>query len=572
MLIAVARTGPNAGTLLRLDTDEPAAPSDHRGPTGHPDPINHPTPSDHPAPTIDLATTTDDLATTVGRVEAEHHPRWVWADTGAIYRDLVAAGVRVQRSHDLTMAERALLGYAGRWGEPASVPAAWARARGQAPPEEPPVSEPTQPTLFSTTERLPLEAIARVHREQVNAIAHPHGPEAVEPRTIGPRQLDLLITADSAGELAATEMSHVGLPWRTDIHDRLLAEALGPRPRHGGRPAKLQDLAEEIANALHAPHLNPDSPAELLRAFSRDGVILPSTRAHVLKQIEHPAIEPLLRYKALSRLHTANGWAWLASWVRDGRFRPEYVAAAVVSGRWATRGGGALQIPHSVRSAVVADPGWVLLAADAQQLEPRVLAALSGDRAMGEAARHGDLYAALAEQSFNGDRKAAKVGLISAMYGGASPATAILRRRYPQALALLERAARAGEAGGLVRSALGRTCPPGAAGWDGLSEDQSVRRARDRGRFTRNFIIQASAADWAAVMLAMLRRRLESTAAELVFFCHDEVIVHAPAEDAERAADDIVQAAAEATRLVLGDVVAPLPLTPSAVACYAEAK
>jgi len=541
MLIAVAPTSPNAGGLQRLDADEPAS-------------------------------TTDDLATTIARVENEHHPRWVWADTGSIYRNLTAAGVRVQRSHDLTMAERALLGYSGRWGESASVAAAWARARGQSPPPEPPMSEPTQPTLFSTAGSPPLEAIARVHQEQQDAVARPHGPEAFEPRPIGPRQLDLLITADSAGELAATEMSHVGLPWRADIHDRLLADALGPRPRHGGRPAKLQDLAEQIASALHTPLLNPDSPAEVLRAFAKAGVTLPSTRARLLKQIEHPAIEPLLRYKALSRLHTANGWAWLASWVRDGRFRPEYVAAAVVSGRWATRGGGALQIPHSVRSAVVADPGWVLLVADAQQLEPRVLAALSGDRAMGEAARHGDLYAALAEQSFNGDRKAAKVGLISAMYGGASPAKAILQRRYPQALALLEQAARTGEAGGLVRSALGRTCPPGTAGWEGLSEDQSVRRSRDRGRFTRNFIIQASAADWAGVMLALLRRRLSGSKAELVFFCHDEVVVHAPAEEAERAADDIRQAAAEATRLVLGEVVAPLPLAPTAVRCYADGK
>ena len=44
------------------------------------------------------------------------------------------------------------------------------------------------------------------------------------------------------------------------------------------------------------------------------------------------------------------------------------------------------------------------------------------------------------------------------MYGARanSPAMAALRRRFPQALALLENAARIGEAGGIVRSALGR--------------------------------------------------------------------------------------------------------------------
>ena len=34
------------------------------------------------------------------------------------------------------------------------------------------------------------------------------------------------------------------------------------------------------------------------------------------------------------------------------------------------------------------------------------------------------------------------------------------------------------------------------------------RAARARGRFTRNFVVQASAADWALVLLAGLRSRL----------------------------------------------------------------
>src|SRR6267154_6759611 len=99
----------------------------------------------------------------------------------------------------------------------------------------------------------------------------------------------------------------------------------------------------------------------------------------------------LLEYKELARLHGAHGWAWREAWVHGGRFRPEYVVGGVVSGRWATRGGGALQIPRLLRSAVVADPGWVLVVADAAQLEPRVLAALAGDEALAVAAGAGDL-------------------------------------------------------------------------------------------------------------------------------------------------------------------------------------
>ena len=64
-----------------------------------------------------------------------------------------------------------------------------------------------------------------------------------------------------------------------------------------------------------------------------------------------------------------------------------------MTGRWAANGGGALQLPHQVRSAVVADPGWKLVVADAAQLEPRVLAGPLGRRlVMAEAGRGGDMY------------------------------------------------------------------------------------------------------------------------------------------------------------------------------------
>src|SRR5690606_24285843 len=104
-------------------------------------------------------------------------------------------------------------------------------------------------------------------------------------------------------------------------------------------------------------------------------------------------VEPLLAYKKLARLLSANGWTWLETWVVDGRFRPDYVPGGVVTGRWATNGGGALQLPHQIRGAVVADPGWKLVVADASQLEPRILAALAGDTAMTAAGAAGDLYA-----------------------------------------------------------------------------------------------------------------------------------------------------------------------------------
>ncbi len=524
--------------------------------------------------------------------------RWVWADTSSVYPALLAAGARVERCHDAALTEALLLGHEGRWGQPRSLAAAWARLTGgevpadagpllplghrQGPGDE---GDGVQDALFGPddvpagaaasglpTGVDPLDALVAVHRDQQRRVG--------VARAVSPG-FGLLVAAESAAGLAAVEMGAAGLPWRADLHDAVLVEALGPRPAHGGRPSVLRLLAEEIAALLADPRLNPDSQPEVLRALRRSGVIVSSTRRHELRKVDHPAVEPLLRYKELARLHAANGWAWRDQWVRDGRFRPEYVPGGVVSGRWASRGGGALQIPRAVRSAVVADPGHVLVVADAGQLEPRVLAALSGDAGMVAATRAGDLYAEIAAQALGRPeaRAEAKLALLSAMYGGgagsAAPALAALRRRFPAALAVLEDAARTGEDGGVVRSVLGRTSPAARPGWlDGLTDEAAGARARARGRFTRNFVVQASAADWAGVLVAGLRTRLAGLGGggrpELVFFQHDEVVLHVPRALADAAVAAVAEAGAEATRLVLPGQAVTVPLDAVVVESYAD--
>jgi DNA polymerase-1 len=234
---------------------------------------------------------------------------------------------------------------------------------------------------------------------------------------------------------------------------------------------------------------------------------------------------------------------------------------------------------------VRADPGWTLVVADAAQLEPRVLAALSQDLRLAEVSASADLYESLAADSFDGDRGRAKIAMLSAMYGGtaggAGPLLAVLRKRFPQAVGYVEQAARAGEAGETVRSRLGRTSPPPSATWrammgapeqDETAERRSRQAARNWGRFTRNFVVQASAADWALTVLAALRRRLAGTAAQLVFFQHDEVLVHCPAELADTVASEVDSSAAEASRLVFGPTAVRFPLHAKVVDCYADAK
>jgi DNA polymerase I len=522
------------------------------------------------------ASSTDDLVDAVRALEASSAPRWVWAATAGPYSQLLAAGVRVDRCHDLGMTEALLCAHEGRpTPEPfdsGSAGAIGAQTSLFAVPDEVPEAGPAG----STSSSGPDDRLMAAHADQLARI------EAA--RSVSPG-FGLLVAAESAAALAAAEMGHVGLPWRADIHDRVLTDLLGERPRHGGRPPKLQELALSVAEALGetrpggAAQLNVDSPLEVLRAFRRQGVLLETTRAHELKRIDHPAIEPLLRYKELARLHVAHGWAWRDQWVREGRFKPEYVPGGVVSGRWATKGGGALQIPKVMRAPVVADPGWALVVADAGQLEPRILAALSRDPGMVSATLDPDLYAALAAQALGRPeaRDETKIALLAAMYGARAntPAMAALRRRFPQALELLEQAARTGEDGGVVRSALGRTCPAPDPNWQQGAEVAMLARSRARGRFTRNFVIQASAADWANVLVAGLRQRLTALAGpsqrpDIVLFQHDEVVVHTPEHLVEAAIAAITESGNEATRLVVGDRGVRIPLTGVAVGSYAE--
>lgn len=512
--------------------------------------------------------------------------RWVWRSTAAIYRSLLAAGVRVDRCYDVEAAEALLIGYEeGQSGQPRSLAAAWARLHDlPVPPDAPARAAETQPSLFeSGPVPLPpgtdeLTALVEVYAGQLARAAATEHPE----------RMRLLVAAESAGMLVAAEMSRSGIPWRADVHRELLDTLLGERFPGGSPPRRMAELADEVSRAFGGGvRVRPDLPHDIVKAFARAGIVLSSTRKWELQQIDHPAVAPLLAYKSLYRLYTAHGWAWLEQWVHGGRFRPEYLPGGTVSGRWTTNGGGALQIPKVIRRAIRADPGWCLVVADADQMEPRILAAVSRDPGLMEVAGRGtDLYADLAARGFGGDRAQAKLALLGAIYGQTSGDAlthlAGLRRRYPAAVAYVDDAARAGEEGRLVRTWLGRTCPPVSVTTpaqedlprENPGEYGSTSAARARGRFTRNFVVQGSAADWALLFLAGLRQTIfrAGLRAELVFFQHDEVIVHCPAAEAARVVDMIAAAADTAGRLVFGPTPVRFSFTTAVVECYGDAK
>jgi len=530
------------------------------------------------------AETLDDALRTVETVELDRaalpdwawererdRPRWTWDATSAWYPPLLAAGVRVERAHDLRLA-RAILRHApaARLDAPADD---WDRPAHAADPDD---------ALFALDAPVPLDAAEELRRQRAAVEA---GDDAA--------RLGFLLTVESVGSLVAAELQHAGIPWSRERHDAILRERLGDPPGPfdaATRPARMEQLLAELRAALGDPEANPDSPVELVKSLQRAGIRVSSTRKWELERIEHPVIAPLLAYKRMARLLSANGWHWLDEWVRDGRFHPVYVVGGVVTGRWAASGGGALQLPREVRGAVVADPGWRLVVADAAQLEPRVLAAMSGDAAMARAGqdadgRPHDMYQGMVASGAVETRSQAKYGMLGAIYGGTTGESARvlprIRRAFPRAMALVEEAARAGERGESVRTWLGRGSPARTAGpsspdaAESLTEAEQRRRqsdARAWGRFTRNFVVQGTAAEWAMCWMGAVRRRLRDHRAELVFFLHDELVVHAPAEEAEEVAAVLRESAAEAGRLMFGAAPVQFALSVAIVESYADAK
>ncbi|WP_263055081.1 bifunctional 3'-5' exonuclease/DNA polymerase [Curtobacterium sp. RIT-PI-V] len=513
--------------------------------------------------------------------------RWVWDDTARWYPAVLAAGGRVGRCVDLRLCRRILrAALAARGSALAAAPA----DALDAPVAEARVLRPTQAQLFD-------DALftASVPDDDVDPVAEFRAQLAAVAGSTSPGALRLLTTAESAGALVAAEMLHAGLPWRADVHERLLEETLGPRVPYGVRPRRLEEIAAVVRERLDDPTLNPDSPADVLRSLRRAGLMVTSTRKWELQEIEHPVIEPLLEYKRLARLLTANGWTWLDDWVRDGRFHPKYVVGGVVTGRWAADGGGAMQLPKGIRGAVIADPGWKLVVADAAQLEPRVLAAMAGDRAMASAGDGRDLYDGVVASGAVETRQQAKVAMLGAMYGATQGEggrlVPRLVRAFPRALDLVERAARAGERGEPVTTLLGRTSPVPESSWfEARNQAYTVEgtpamqravesRARSWGRFTRNLVVQGTAAEWALAWMGSLRSRLTARfpgavtdGPHLVFFVHDEIVVHAPEEHAEWVATQIREAAVDAGRLLFQDFPVTFPLSVAVVGAYSEAK
>jgi DNA polymerase-1 len=505
-----------------------------------------------------------DPITVVGAVERELGPRWVWWDRETT--DPIAAGrVPITRSWDVLTVHRLLRG-----GWRTSTGHTWAWLHGLAASSIPAMGQldllgdhgddgddpehPLRPDGHLRPEwtsggwsRDP-ERLAAWAALAVDAAA-------LQRARLGERSPRSLSTAhaESAAEFLCAELSDRGLPIDVDELERIITDAVGPRPTDelDEERRRTERDAAVLAHLGPGPRIDLRNPADVKAMLRRVAVDLPDTRAWRLEQHRdtHPVVPALLLWRKAERIATTYGYRWMDEHVHGGRLRGDWSSSDGAAGRM-TASAGLHNLPAEMRSAVAAGPGWKFVRADLGQIEPRVLAAVSGDPALAAATADPDLYQPVADR-LRVARDVAKVAVLGAMYGATTGESAHalrgLEREYPVAMGFLAEAASAGQRGDDVFTVGGRRVRM----WEDDRVEGDIDRARRvaaaRGRFARNAVIQGSAAEFFKVWAILVRHRCTELGAEIVLCLHDELIVHAPddrADDAAAALDDALTEAA----------------------------
>jgi DNA polymerase I len=500
--------------------------------------------------------------TEVERADQEVRPRWaVWSSQTAAY--LVADGVRLATCWDVTAAHRLLFG-----GWRADPGWAWAQIRGLATetvpaggpldlfgmtgPDDGDDDDPVAPDGYlrpewvsggwsDSPDRLARWAdlsrmLAELQRAALAALAD--RPMALP-----------TARSESTAELLCAELSADGLPMDRALAEQVLAGFIGPRPRSDTAAAAARDArdAEVLRHAPAGVTADLRSPAQVRSLLARIGVDVPDTRAWRLRDLgdTHPLIAALLEWRKAERIATTYGYAWLdESLGPDGRLRGAWTGSDGAAGRM-TASAGLHNMPAAMRRAVVAADGHVFVRADLGQIEPRVLAAVSGDQALVLATRADDLYAPVAAQ-LGLDRPTAKVAVLGAMYGQTTGHGAQALRRlnatYPVAMAYLDAADRAGRAGRDLRTYGGRLIVLST------TEPRSASRAAAYGRYARNAMIQGAAAELFKMWAVTVRARCASLGARVVLCLHDELLVHCRREHGEAVSQIVEDCLGEAAQ------------------------
>ena len=335
--------------------------------------------------------------------------------------------------------------------------------------------------------------------------------------------------------------------------------------------AQIKELESSIYEAAGG-EFNINSPKQLGKVVCEE-LGLPvkkktksgySTNAEVLESLryEHPIVDMVLRYRALAKLNSTYCEGLLKVIADDGRIHSSFNQTETRTGRISSTEPNLQNIPvrtelgREMRKFFCAKDGWLLVDADYSQIELRVLAHISGDKNMIEAFKNNDdIHAITASQVFNMPlnmvtplmRSRAKAVNFGIVYGigafslgkdigvsmrEASQYIKSYLAHYSGVDEYMHRVVERAKLDGYVETMFGRRryLPE-------LSTGKAMMRAFGE-RVARNMPIQGTAADIIKIAMVRVDERLkkENMRSRLILQVHDELIVEAPGDEAEKAA------------------------------------
>ena len=308
--------------------------------------------------------------------------------------------------------------------------------------------------------------------------------------------------------------------------------------------------------------INLDSHQQLTQALERLGIPVPdSTRNWKLQPLalEYPIIGTLLEYRTVQKALTSYGQNMIDMInPTTHRLHADFRQIGAPTGRFSCTNPNIQQVPHAVeyRRCFSGHPaGRKLIIADYSQIELRILAEFSGDRAFINAFKSGaDLHRVTAAEVFNvsvdqvnrEQRDFAKRLNFGVVYGigaqrfsimtgvGVPEAEGVLKKyfaTYKQLDTYLNEAANRAVRERQARTGSGRLVRF-------RYDEQDRQQISMTKRNGKNTPIQGTSADILKRALRLLKDELRGTNAQIVNIIHDEIVVEA---DADEAADVAVR-------------------------------
>ena len=286
-----------------------------------------------------------------------------------------------------------------------------------------------------------------------------------------------------------------------------------------------------------------------------------STDAETLQELSglHPAIDKILAYRQVTKLHSTYIDGLLRLTGRDGRVHSWFDQTIAATGRISSSEPNLQNIPvrtemgREIRRAFIARPGYVLVDADYSQIELRLLAHLSGDEAMCDAFNRGqdihartaaEVYGVPLEEVTSQMRSSAKAvnfgivygisdfGLANNLHVSRKEAGEFIARyfeRYGAVRKFMDACVAQGKAEGYSVTMYGRRRPLPELSSPNYNRRQFGERA------AMNTPVQGAAADIIKIAMNTVHERLakEGFEAKLILQVHDELIVECPEHERE---------------------------------------